>query len=173
MRVLPWAFRFVWAHAPLVLGLSLVAALGRAVQLGGLGPVGPHGTASLEIVVESARVLLFCAVIGMGRVLDGLRTVASIVPRPPAGWRASATAVRARLRAEWPVLIPDVVGFGVIAFGVNAAIEAVAAPGAYPLIFLLKNLTVIPLTIVFQGGLFLLMTGRAGNARPAAPSPVG
>jgi hypothetical protein len=64
-------------------------------------------------------------------------------------------------------------GFGLIAFAINAAIEAGAGPDAYPLVFLLKNLTVIPLTIVFEGGLLLFMSGRAGNARPAAPSPVG
>ena len=173
MRILPWTLRFVSAHAGLVLGLSLVAALGRAVQLGAIGPVGAMATAFLEIVVESARVVLFFAVIGMGRVADGLGTVATVLRRPPGGWRASGRRVRARLRAEWRALIADLAVFGVIAFAVNAAIEAVAAPGAYPLIFLLKNLTVIPLTIVFQGGLLLFMTGRAGSARPSAPSPAG
>ena len=173
MRILPWTLRFIAAHPGQVLGLSLVAALGRAVQLGGLGPVGPIATALLEVVVESARVLLFFAVIGMGRVVEGLRTAASVFARPPSGWRASGRRVRARLRAEWRALLADLAVFGLIALAVNAAIEAVAPPGAYALIFLLKNLTVIPLTIVFQGGLFLFMIGRAGSARPAAPSPAG
>jgi len=173
MWILPWAFRFVAAHPGLVLGLSLVSALGRAVQLGGLGPVGGTTSAFLEVVVEGARVLLFLGVIGLGGVAEGLRTVASAFARPPGGWRESGRRVRARLRAEWRALMADIAGFGLIAFAINAAIEAVAAPGAYPRIFLLKNLTVIPLTIVFQCGLLLFMSGRAGSARPAAPSPVG
>jgi hypothetical protein len=94
MWILPWAFRFVAAHAGLVLGLSLVSALGRAVQLGGLGPVGAIPTAFLEVVVEAARLLLFFGVIGMGRVADGLKTVASAFSRPPGGWRASGRRVR-------------------------------------------------------------------------------
>jgi hypothetical protein len=173
MWILPWAFRFVAGHAGLVLGLSLVAALGRAIQLGGLGPVGAVPTAFLEVVVETARLVLFLGVIGLGRVGDGLKTVASAFSRPTGGWRAGGRRVWARLRAEWRALIADIAGFGLIALLINAAIEAFAAPGAYPLIFLLKNLTVIPLTIVFECGLLLFMSGRAGNARPAAPSPVG
>src|SRR5918994_1300070 len=63
---------FFKKHFLVILGLGLIAAFGRVIQLGGLGQITTWTNIVLEVVVESSRILLFLYVLGFADIKNGV-----------------------------------------------------------------------------------------------------
>lgn len=158
------SFRFVACHALIVVPLCAVIALGRFVQVG--HPVFNHGIASivLEIVVEAGRVAMAVLVFGCGSLRAGVGAIRRFFRLDEDERKARFAGMRKYFDASWRSLTADFGLYLATVVSANLAIDAwahgswmthlMAEPGASPagdaLVVLLKNLSVIPFTIVFQ-----------------------
>ncbi len=173
---LKMALYFFGKHFVVVLGLGLVAALGRVVQLGGFGPVASWMNLLLEITVEASRVLLFLYVLGLADVKSGFlrirRFFASNAHRKLL-WNTTLQNVE----KQWGVLLLNILGILLIAMALNFLIDWLAYETAllvnlkangiltatsteWVLLLFFKNLTVIPLMIVFETLFVLWVTDK-------------
>ena len=148
---------------PVVLVLGLVAAVGRALQIGAAGEISREVHLALEVIVEGARSLLALYVLGLGSMLGGWMVLKR-------GFRLRShmrRELREAFRARWRGLVVNVLAFGAIAALVNGAIFAIARnwtalemlkhcgwiaeqAGPWVTILFLKNVTLIPWTLVFM-----------------------
>ena len=64
-----------------VLGLGLIAAFGRVIQLGGFGVVSTSTNIILEGIVETARILLFLYVLGLANLKKGILRIKHLFTR--------------------------------------------------------------------------------------------
>lgn len=175
--LIAWSFRFYGHNFLPLLGLMLVAALGRAFQMGAAGEISSGGYILLEIAVEFSRVLLLILVIGEGSLRKGLQRCQRVFTLKKSERKASWDIIVRNFKEYWPSLLWNVVIFAILAFLTNYFIGALAnnqsilsglkewhvlAPSASPnpVVFFLKNLTVIPFTIIFECGIFLRLVGK-------------
>lgn len=146
----------------MTLTLGLVAALGRTLQEGIAGPVSQGTFVALEILVESTRLLLVLHVLGLGSSLAGWAALQGGVRH----LRNARATVGGALRNGWRGLLLNPIGFLALAVGANIAIFALARHGStlpmlqhcgwvaeeagpWVTVLFIKNLTVIPWTLVF------------------------
>ena len=59
---------FFKKHFVAIIGLGLIAAFGRVIQLGGFGQITSLMNIILEVVIESARLVLFLYVLGLANI---------------------------------------------------------------------------------------------------------
>ena len=154
---------FCGRFLPVVLGLGLVAAVGRALQIGAAGEISREAHLVLEVIVEGARGVLALHVLGMGSVLGGWMVLKRGFKFRSRFRRELCEAFHAR----WRVLAVNLLAFGAVAALVNVVIFAVARswtalemlkhcgwiaaqPGPWVTILFLKNVTLIPWTVVFM-----------------------
>lgn len=158
-------FRFVGHHFPAVAMLAGVAAFGRFYQTGSSLAEGAIVSFALGALVGLSRVLLAVLVIGDGSVPAGVRALRRFLSLPPEQKNRQVEACTRRIKEEWRSLVIEIVAFVVLAIGLNLAIAAMARSdpaaewaarlgvdkdAALPVQLLLKNLSTIPLTIIFQ-----------------------
>ncbi|RIV19990.1 hypothetical protein DYU11_24045 [Fibrisoma montanum] len=171
-----YAFQFIKVNFLPIFGLGLVAAFGRAIQLKAFGPISPLTHTSLEVVIESARILLFFYALGLTNVRTGFTKLAQFVKDKAgrsAGWRLAVK----NLRERWLTMLINFVAFLLIAWLFNALINHIAYEtclyitlqsrqllsehsSEWVLILFFKNISVIPFTLIFQAILILWLTNR-------------
>lgn len=171
-----YAFHFIKVNFLPIFGLGLVAAFGRAIQLRAFGPISPLAHTSLEVVIESARILLFFYALGLTNVKTGFAKIGHFIRNKAgrsAGWRL---AVR-NLRQNWLTILINFVAFLIIAWLFNALIDHIAyetclyitlkarqliseQSSEWALILFFKNISVIPFALIFQAILILWLTKR-------------
>ena len=171
---------FFGAQFPLVFGAGLVAALGRAIQLGAMHEVSRGVNTILEIIIETARILTFLLVLGEGSIGKGAQRVKSIFLLNRPQWKSTWSVVLARLKVNWIALVINLLMYSAVAFIINFIIDKLAydtdlltmlqnsrilAPktSEWVLLLFFKNLTVIPFTIIFNGVLLLWVTSNLSN----------
>ncbi|MFN8441327.1 MAG: hypothetical protein U0175_11180 [Caldilineaceae bacterium] len=155
--VLRNSLAFYFIHGFAVLGLTLFAALGRAIQLGWPERIPPILNGALEIMVEAARLLIVVYVIwqSFSVMNDEQGQLFAFL------WQ--------NLASRWMLLLWSILVFAVFALLVNGGIRWIAQYGSnqnvlqgLPLlssldkdrlslviVFFLKNLTIIPFTLVW------------------------
>ena len=62
---------FLKKHLMVIIGLGLIAAFGRVMQLGGFGQIKPRMNIFLEVIVEFVRLLIFLYVLGLASFKKG------------------------------------------------------------------------------------------------------
>jgi hypothetical protein len=145
--------------------LAGVAAFGRFYQTGSSLAEGAIVSFALGALVGLSRVLLAVLVIGDGSVPAGVRALRRFLSLPSEQKNRQVEACTRRIKEEWRSLVIEIVAFVVLAIGLNLAIAAMARSdpaaewaarlgvdkdAALPVQLLLKNLSTIPLTIIFQ-----------------------
>ena len=173
LKVLDWTIytlRFFKAHFLVIVGLGLVAAFGRAIQLQALGPISPTSHTLLEIVIESSRILLFFYGLGLTNIKNGLTKLTRLITNQENRKQNWRLAVK-KLRENWPALLSNMVAFLAISFLINVFINHIAyetcllltlkarqiiseQSSEWVLILFFKNLSVIPFSLIFNA-LFL------------------
>lgn len=170
---------FFHSHYLIVLGLGLVAAMGRIVQLGAFGPVSSGAHIALEVVVECARILLFVYALGLTHLRKGLSRIKLMLTSGKA-WKEHWQKASVRLRAEWGSLLASFVIYLLIAWVINLLIDYTAyqtclyyklkvhniideKSSEWVIILFFKNLSVIPLTLIFNALFLLWVTGRVSG----------
>ena len=178
-RRLDWTLhsvRFFKNHFLLIFGLGLVAALGRATQLGAFGQI-PSGLHILvEAVVNVARLLIFLYALGLTNVRTGAIRLAALFTNNRSrrqNWQLASQ----KLRAEWAAILLNLIVFLLIAFLINLLIDHIAyqtcmyaklkagniisgQASEWTLILFYKNISVIPFTLIFNALFCLWLINR-------------
>ncbi len=174
---------FFKKHFVSITGLGLIAALGRVIQLGGFGQITTLMNIVLEVVVESARICLFLYVLGLANVNKGVLRIKYLVTSKENRNKLFTIAIQ-KLKKEWFPVCMNIVGFLLIAWTINYLIELLAyetclyltlkkdgilveSSSEWTILLFFKNLTVIPLTLIFDTVLVLWLSNKLSNVRKA------
>ena len=117
---------FFGRHFILIFGLGVVAALGRAIQLGARGEVSGGVDSFLEIVIATARILTFLFVLGESKIGDGVKRVISVFQLDRAQWKSIGSNIIYRLKSNWLALLINLVVYSAIAMMINFLIDNIA-----------------------------------------------
>jgi hypothetical protein len=170
---------FLKKHFRTIIGLGLVAAFGRVIQLGGFGAITSWMNIVLEVVVESARVLLFLYVLGLANVKTGVLRIRRLVTERYNRKVQFAAAVQ-KFKTQLFSILLNIAGFLIIAAIINYGIDLLAyqtclyltlkkdgiladASSEWTILLFFKNLSVIPLTLVFEAVFLLWITNSFQN----------
>ena len=168
--------RFFKQHFLTIFTLGFIAGLGRVIQLRGFGPVSPSMHIVLEVIIESARVLLFIYILGSASIKIGLSRFVRLFRRTPERAVALRTAM-SNFKARWKSLLFNFIMYLALAWAINLLIDQLAyetcfyltmkdhgilseASSEWTIILFFKNLTVIPLTFIFNTLLIFYATGK-------------
>lgn len=182
-----YTFSFFLRHAPVILSVSLIVAISRVIQVGWEDYLPVVVFVILEIVVLAARVAIALIAIGEGALGPGLKKVRTIVRLSEAEKSAAFARMGQTIKEQWRAVLRDILLFGLTAIAINYVIGEVSqtrtvyslmtswgVPGsnedsvqAAATLFM-KNLTVIPLTIVFQYGIVRYLLRQERIERTAA-----
>ena len=162
---------FLKRHLMVILGLGLIAAFGRVIQLGGFGQITPRMNIFLEVVVEFVRLLIFLYVLGLASFKKGALRIKQLFTNKISRklyWKIALQKIR-KQRVE--ILLNFFVFLG-IAWVINYLIDLLAyqtclyltlkkneildqASSEWTIILFFKNISTIPLTLTFEA-VFLL-----------------
>jgi hypothetical protein len=159
-----------------IFGLGLVAAFGRAIQMKAFGPISPFSHLLLEIVIESARLLIFLYALGLANVRNGITKVIQVFTRSESRKKNWAIAFK-KFKAQWVSLLINLIVFLVFAWVINFLIDYVAyqtclyatlktnqvisdQASVWAFILFFKNISVIPFTLVFNALFLLWITNK-------------
>lgn len=165
---------FFRKHLGVILGLGLVAAFGRVIQLGVFGEINSTTHVLLEISIEASRILLFLFVLGLASIKEGLLRIKRFFTQKQnrrEGWK---NAVQ-NMKKHWLVIAVNFIGFAAIAWSLNYLIDALAyqtcfflklkqdsiltaTSSEWTILLFFKNLSVIPFTLVFEVLFILWLT---------------
>ena len=175
-------FYFFKKHFLVIITLGLVAAFGRVIQLGGFGEINSTTNVILEIVVQSARVLLFLYVLGFANIKDGILRIRNFFS-PKVNKKLQWSIALQNLKRQWSSILLNVIGFSLIAFVLNFLIEMLAyetclyltlkndgilaqSSSEWTILLFFKNISVIPFTLIFQTLLILWLLNKFTNSKP-------
>lgn len=168
--------RFINKHLLKVGILNVVAATGRFVQEGGTGKITVETFSLLEIAVELSRVLLVLLVVGNGSFSAGFRSIVSIFRMKGSDWKQVWRQLRNNIAWNKIALSINLVVFMIIATITNISIDLLThlfllnwlkvndlltvTASPWPVILFLKNVSIIPFTLVFECLLVLFLIGK-------------
>ena len=163
------------------MGLGFIAAFGRVIQLGGFGQITTWMNVILEIVIESARILLFLYVLGWANIKNGVLRIKHLLTRKE-DRKKFLTVVIHKLKKQWFLVSLNIIGFLLIAWTINFLIDLLAyetclylslktdgilaeSSSEWTILLFFKNLTVIPLTLIFDTVLLLWLANKLSGLR--------
>jgi len=163
-------------HFAIIILLALIAAFGRAVQLGAFGKVSPVTNTILEIIVECSRILVFLYALGLTNLKTGALRVVQLFTRKANRKQNWSTALQT-LKRRWRSVLLNITAFLLFAFLINYLINYTAyqtclyyklkagnilSDGASEWVLLLffKNISVIPFTLIFNATFLLWITNK-------------
>ena len=174
-------FYFFKTHFATIIGMGFIAALGRVIQLGGFGQITTWMNVILEIVVESARILLFLFVLGLANIRNGVLRIKHILTHKHNRKKLLTLAIH-KLKKQWLLVSLNIIGFLLIAWAINYLIDLLAyetclyltlktdgilaeSSSEWTILLFFKNLTVIPLTLIFDAVLLLWLANKLSGFR--------
>ena len=163
------------------MGLGFIAAFGRVIQLGGFGQITTWMNVILEIVIESARILLFLYVLGWANIKNGVLRIKHLLTRKEDRKKFLTVAIH-KLKKQWFLVSLNIIGFLLIAWTINFLIDLLAyetclylslktdgilaeSSSEWTILLFFKNLTVIPLTLIFDTVLLLWLANKLSGLR--------
>lgn len=158
VRLILESVRYFWRYAIYILLFSAAAGVARAMQVGALGEGDGWLNACLEVIVNLARIGVFLVLLGQGNAQVGVQRILKL-----------NFAIKTFVRKEYATMpgavklkIAVINGllFAGLVWGLNSLFVSIADAIAShtlmaflsepePIVFFLKNVTVIPLTAVF------------------------
>ncbi|SKB71364.1 hypothetical protein [Dyadobacter psychrophilus] len=167
---------FLRKHFLVILTLGLIAGLGRAAQLKAFGEISSTLHFVLEMIIQSARMLIFLFALGVTNIRSGIkRTVAIFSVKKDSSQKRKLALEKFKL--HWKRMLWNLGAFLIISFLINLFIDHIAYEtcmyislrergllhanaSEWTIILLLKNLSVIPLTLVFNAMCLLWFINR-------------
>jgi hypothetical protein len=166
LSLLSTSLVFVKNHFYTIFTLGLIAAFGRVIQLRGFGEIPSWFNIVLEVIIETSRILIVLFVIGWANVKTGLRRIKSFFSSRSTMKTYRKVAVQ-KMKGQWINILINCAAMLIIAAGINLLIDHIAyetclflslknrnilADGTseWTILLFFKNITVIPLTLVFQ-----------------------
>jgi len=183
LECLKSALFFLRKHVLTVTILGLIAGLGRVIQLGGFGTISYAFNIFLEILINSARIVLFIYVLGFADFRIGLSRIKHFFTKKTERRENLITAWH-NLKEKWPSVIVNFIFFGMIAALLNYLIDALAyetclfltlkeggilssRSSEWTILLFFKNLSVIPFTLIFEVLFILWISGIKNNVSSA------
>jgi hypothetical protein len=177
---------FFRKHFTVIITLGLIAGLGRVIQLKGFGPISPTANLVLEIIIESARILLFVYVVGSANIAAGFRRIVRGFAIKSTSRNELSHALR-HLKTRWKELLLNLIAYLTIAWLLNLFIDHLAyetclyltmkqngvlseTSSEWTIILFFKNLTVIPLTLILNATFLFFITGKLRALGHETPS---
>ena len=178
-RNLTWLIQtilFFKNHLLIILGLGLIAAFGRAAQLGAFGPVTSFYYYFLEITIQSARLFIFIYTLGLTHIRTGLTRLKKIISSKNT-WKEHWNIAVLKIKKEWVSILASFVIYLLIALIINTIInfatyqtclyfklkasEIISDKASeWVIILFLKNISVIPFSLVFNAIFLLWITNK-------------
>jgi len=166
------------------LGLGLISAFGRVIQLGGFGEIPAWLNIVLEIIVESSRILLFLFVLGLANVKKGILRIWDLFTKKDM-WRSIWSVSIQKIKKQWLSILLNLAAFLIIASMFNYLIDQLAyqtclyislkengvlvdSSSEWTILLFFKNLSVIPFTLVFETLLILWIAGKLNSYKISA-----
>ena len=163
-------------HFAIIIFFALIAAFGRTIQLGAFGPIDSSLNIILEVVVESARVLIFLYTLGLTNFKTGALRVMQFFTRKANRKQNWNTAIQT-LKARWKTVLLNIMAFMLVAFLINYLIDLTAyqtclyyklktekiisaASSEWVLLLFFKNISVIRFTLIFNAIFLLWITNK-------------
>lgn len=179
LKALDWTvetIQFCKKHFGFIFSLGLIAAIGRCIQLKAFGPISPLSHVLLEVVVESARILIFLYALGLTNIRTGIVRLVQIVTNKQGRKQNGRLAIQ-KLRTRWGALVANLIVFSVIALLFNKLIDHIAyetclyitlkarqlisdQSSEWAIILFFKNISVIPFTLIFNALFCLWLVNR-------------
>lgn len=166
MNMISWASNIIVKHLFLILALIFISAMGRAIQTNGVGAISKTGYWLLEIPVETSRVSLFLLFLGGGSIFSGLKIISALFQMTRQEWKVVPNTMTRSLASHSMELLATTIAMVAIALVINCFIRYGAESpkllsdssqfsllksfSVQSLTLFLKNLTVIPLVIIFE-----------------------
>ena len=167
---------FYRKHFIVIIGLGLIAAFGRVIQLEAFGQIAAWYNIVLEVVIESSRILLFLYVLGLANVKNGVIYAKHLFSNKY-NRKASWSIAIHKLKKQWLSVFVSIIGFLLIAWCINYLIGLLAyetclylnlkndgilsqSSSEWTILLFFKNLTVIPFTLIFDAILILWLSNR-------------
>ena len=167
---------FFQKHFVMIFTLGFIAGIGRVIQLKGFGEISPATNIIMEVIVESARLAMFIYILGSASLKMGLARLASLFSKSKPRKEVIKLAF-ANFKRKWPILLLNFVVYLLIAWVINFLIDQLAYEtclyltmqnrgilsadaSEWTIILFFKNLTVIPLTLIFNTLFVFYMTNR-------------
>jgi len=178
------AIYFIKKHFLVILGLGLISAFGRVIQLGGFGEIPVWANIALEILVESSRILLFLFVLRLANVKKGILRIRDLFTKKDM-WRSNWSGSIQKIKKQWLSVLLNVVAFLIIASMFNYLIDQLAyqtclylslkengilvdSSSEWTILLFFKNLSVIPFTLIFETLLILWIAGKLNSYKITA-----
>jgi len=175
------AIYFFRKHFLTIIGLGLISAFGRVIQLGGFGEITSWTNVFLEVIIESSRILLFLYVLGLANMKKGILRVKHFFAQK-SNRKLWWTIAIQKLKKQWLSVFLNLIGFLVIAWTINYLIDLLAyetcfyltlkkdgilaeSSSEWTILLFFKNLTVIPFTLIFDTLLLLWLSNKLSNYR--------
>lgn len=172
---------FFKKHFIVIIGLGLIAAFGRVIQLGGFGQITTWENIVLEVVVETSRILLFLYVLGLANIKNGVLRIRRLFTRK-IYQKTPLTISFQKLKKQWFFVLLNILVFIIIAWTINYLINLLAyktcfyltlkkdgilteSSSEWTILLFFKNLTVIPFTLIFDTVLLLWLSNKLSNHR--------
>ena len=108
-----------------IMALGVIAALGRVIQLGGFGQITSWMNIIIEVLVESARILIFLYVLGFANIKKGILRIKRIVIHNGDRKKLLAVALL-KLKDQWLTVSLNIIGFSLIVWAINFLIDLLA-----------------------------------------------
>ena len=173
------AVYFFKNHFLIVIGLGLIAAFGRVIQLGGFGEITSTFSIVLEIIIETSRILLFLYVLGLANIKNGILRIKRFLTQKANRKLQWNNAVKT-FKQQWFSIMLNLIGFSLVAWSVNYLIDLLAyqtrlyltlkengvlveSSSEWTILLFFKNLSVIPFTLVFETLFVLWLTNKLPN----------
>jgi hypothetical protein len=167
---------FFKKHYLIILGLGMVAALGRAAQLRAFGPISPGMFNVLEVFIQSARIMVFVYSLGLTNVKKGVLRLAHMLSSKTT-WKENSRIAFQKFKADWRSIMANMVIYLLIALLINKLIDYAAYQtclyaklkthsiisadsSEWVIILFFKNLSVIPFTLIFNAVFLLWVTNK-------------
>ena len=179
LHFLQTTLHFYKNHFLALTGLGFIAAFGRVIQIGGFGPINMATHTILEIVVAVARIVLCLYVLGLANLKNGfLRLKHIFSPKGKRQWLVAWQNLKERKK----LILINFVAFLLIAWALNYLIDLLAyetclylslkrdgilvpTSSEWTVILFLKNLSIIPFTLMFEVLLVLWLTNKLNGHR--------
>lgn len=181
------SLRFFAKFAPAILGVSLMVSFGRVIQIGWGDDLSTAAYFLLEFFVEGLRVIILLFIIGRGSVSGGIQTITSIFKMPKDERDSAFTKMGKTFKLNWIVVLRGILFYGAAIISLNYLIGWMAGTSVAHTLLLdlglpgsnentlhtaatlfLKNLTVIPFTIIFQYLLVLYLLNPTSFRNPSS-----
>jgi hypothetical protein len=170
VTILTRSLRFCFANAIAIIGLGLLSAIGRAIQVGWEGSITLPLYLLLEVIIEGSRLGILLVAIGDGSLSAGIATIRRIGTMSEQERETNAEPMVTTFKNNWIDVAVSFVIFGIFVYLIpNIVISRIADTESVlrvvqtlglqglddeslrmVIVFFLKNSTIIPFTIVWM-----------------------